>query len=280
MMTRCPAPPELLIYALQLPDVRGPRDIAHHVSQCTSCQATVKGIREVASVLQLSGFDAADTENCLDEMTVANVVEHGVDMAERPQLIAHLSVCARCREQVASVARLLRDTSVAAEIRRTEVPATSVVTRRWRVAGTGAVVGAGAFTALAAAVTFMVASSGDRADVSRQVANAAGAETHREQGVTTTVAPNLIAPIGAAAADTFRWTSVPHADRYRVTLFDREGTLVWETEVSDTVVVPPASIGTERGTAYLWKVEARTSWDRWVSSELIEFLVAPTRRIP
>jgi len=99
--------------------------------------------------------------------------------------------------------------------------------------------------------------------------------------MTTTVAPNLIAPIGAvAAADTFRWTSVPRADRYRLTVFDREGTAVWEAEGSDTAMGPPKSITGERGTAYLWKVEARTGWDRWVASELVEFSVAPTRRIP
>jgi hypothetical protein len=239
------------------------------------------GIREVASVLQSSGGDVAETENCLDEMTVANVAEQGVDMTERPEVIAHLAACARCREQVASVASLLRDTSVAAEIGRLAVSRAVPVTRRWRVAGAGAVVGAGAFTALAASVAIMVANSGDRADVTRQVASVTPAETHREQSMTTTVAPNLIAPIGAvAAADTFRWTSVPRADRYRLTVFDREGTAVWEAEGSDTAMGPPKSITGERGTAYLWKVEARTGWDRWVASELVEFSVAPTRRIP
>ena len=57
-------------------------------------------------------------------MTVANVVEQGVDMAERPELIAHLAACARCREQVA-VGQLgcFGDASVAAEIGRVEVSA-------------------------------------------------------------------------------------------------------------------------------------------------------------
>ena len=275
VMMRCPAPPELLLYASQLPDDREPRDTAHHVSQCASCQATVTGIRDVASRLQSLGADAAATENCLDDMTVAVVVEQRVDTAERPELIAHLAACARCREQVASVAGLLRDTSVAAEIGRLEVSTAGRFTRRWRVAG------AGVATALAAALAFMVVGSSDRVGVTQPLVGVTDTERHRSQSVTTTVAPNLLAPVGAvAAADTFRWTSVPRADRYRLTLFDREGTVVWEVAGSDTAMAPPVSFAGKRGTAYLWKVEARTGRDRWVASELIEFSVTPTGRNP
>ena len=272
MMTRCPAPPELLLYALQLSVDRESRDTVHHVSVCAACQSAVVGMREVASSLQLSAGNVAATENCLDEMTVANVVEQGVSMSEHPDVIAHLATCARCREQVTSVARLLRDPFTATEIRRIERSAVASVTRRWRVAG------AGALTALAAAVAFIIASSGDRVGVRQPMVAVTDSETHREQSVTTTVAPSLIAPIGAvAAADSFSWTSVPRADLYRLTLFDREGTVVWEAEGSDTVMASPKSVIGERG--YLWKVEARTGWDRWVESGLMEFLVSRTGRI-
>lgn len=275
MMTRCPAPPELLLYALQLPDNREPRDATHHVSQSAACQAIVIRIREVASVLQSSTVYADETRNCLDEMTVAKVVERGVDIREHPELIAHLAVCARCREQVASVAHLLRDTSIAAEIGRLAVPGAAPARRRWRVAGVGAI------AALAAAVTFMVRGSSDSARVTQPMVAMTDAEPHREQSMTTTVAPNLIAPIGAVAvADTFRWTSVPRAALYRLTVFDREGSTVWQTEGIDTAVALPVSLPRESGTAYFWKVEARTGWDRWVASELVAFSVPRTGRIP
>jgi hypothetical protein len=275
VMTRCPAPAELLLYALQPPEERESRNIAQHVNQCASCQATVAGIREMASVLQSSGSDTSGTASCLDEMTVANVVEQGVNVTERPELIAHLAVCARCREQVASVAGLLRESSVAAEIGRVTVRTTAPVSRRWRF------VGAGALTALAASVAFMVRGSGDQVDATRTVVAMTDTEPHREQSVTTTVAPTVIAPLGAiAAADTFRWTSVPRADRYRLTVFDREGRTLWEAEGKDTTVARPDSIAGQRGATYLWKVEARTGWDRWVASELVEFSVANTGRIP
>jgi hypothetical protein len=208
-------------------------------------------------------------------MTVAKVVEQGVNVKDSPELISHLAVCARCREQITSVAGLLREPSVAAEIDRNAVRTAAPVGRRWRVAGVGAL------TALAASLAFMMRGTGDNADVTQHMIAVTDAEPHREQSMTTTVAPALIAPVGAiAAADTFRWTSVPRADRYRLTVFDREGRAVWEAEGNDTIAVRPDSIAGQRGATYLWKVEARTGWDRWVASELVEFSVADTGRTP
>jgi hypothetical protein len=273
MTTPCPAPSDLLLHALQLPGE--PRDIAEHTANCAPCQATVGGIREIASVLQSSGGDAADPSSCLDEMTVAKIVEQGVKAEENPELIAHLAVCARCREQVSAVAGLLRESSVAQEIDRIDVRTTAPMGRRWRVGG------AGALMALAASALFMLRASGDNVKPAQTVVATTELEPHREQSMTTTVAPSVITPVGAtAAADTFRWTSVPRADRYRLTVFDREGRALWETEGSDTTVARPDSIAGQRGATYLWKVEARTGWDRWVASDLVEFSVANTGRIP
>ena len=99
--------------------------------------------------------------------------------------------------------------------------------------------------------------------------------------MTTTVAPTLIAPIGVTqATDSFTWTSVPKADRYRLTLFDRAGTMLWQAEGSDTAMAAPRSVVIGESATLLWKVEARTGWDRWVESELIEFSRATAKRIP
>lgn len=231
-------------------------------------------IREVAGALQSAGAAAAETEDCLDEMTVARIAEQGVELSEHPELIAHLAGCANCREQVGSVARLLRDASVAAEVERVDSAPPAPRARRWII------VGAGAFAAIAAAATFMVVGSGDGTNVNQPLIAAVDGDAHREPSMTTTVAPSLIAPVGAVAADTFRWTSVPRADRYRLTVFDREGRTMWEVEGNDTAVARPDSIAGQRGTAYLWKVEARTGWNRWVASELVEFSVAHAGRIP
>ncbi len=60
-----------------------------------------------------------------------------------------------------------------------------------------------------------------------------------------------------------------------MTLFDKVGKLLFEMESADTMTALPDSIGLAPGRLYLWKVEARTGWERWVSSELIEFRVGP-----
>lgn len=273
VMTQCPAPVELLLHALQRLGDQPARRLSQHVGQCASCQEAVAGLREAASTLGSLGTNTPETPDCLDEMTVSVVAERGVSLADDPDLITHLATCARCREQVASVARLLRQPAVVAETERTKPrPATDAF--RWRFAG--AVV-----TALAAGVTFMVVGSSDRTGMRRPAADLVDAPAHREPSLTTTVAPTLIAPLGAVTvADTFRWMSVPRADRYRLTVFDREGTLVWEAAGLDTAMAPPASITHRRNTACFWKVEARTSRDRWVESELFEFSVVPNVRIP
>ncbi len=232
-------------------------------------------MREIASLLQSPADGALETKDCFDELTVADILDNGVDFTQHPELILHLSACSRCRDQVTSVARALRHPSVAAEIDHAAFPSELRVTRSWRF------VGLGALTAVAAAAAFMVAGplAGKRA--SRPLVSVTNAQTHREPGMTTTTAPSLIAPIGAlAAADTFRWTSVPRADRYRLTVFDRDGIVVWEADVGDTAIAWPDSIPGRRGTTYLWKVEARTGWDRWVASEMVEFSLPDKGRIP
>jgi hypothetical protein len=76
-----------------------------------------------------------------------------------------------------------------------------------------------------------------------------------------------------ANAAVLRWTSVTGADRYRVTLFDAQGLVLFETQVGDTIARLPDSLTFARGQTYLWKVEARTGWDRWAASELVEFSI-------
>jgi len=107
------------------------------------------------------------------------------------------------------------------------------------------------------------------------VTAAGEASRHRESAITTTLAPRIAGPIGPATlADSLRWTSVPHADRYQVSVFDREGTLAWESQTRDTSLPLPARLR-RAASMYLWKVEARTGWDRWVVSEWEQFTIGP-----
>jgi hypothetical protein len=64
---------------------------------------------------------------------------------------------------------------------------------------------------------------------------------------------------------------VPRADRYELTLFDHEGSILWEAQTPDTAALAPESIGLAPGTSYFWKVEAQVDFGRWSESDLVEF---------
>jgi hypothetical protein len=76
-----------------------------------------------------------------------------------------------------------------------------------------------------------------------------------------------------ADATTLLWTAVAGADRYRVTLSDALGGVLYETQLADTVAALPDSIALVSGRSYVWMVEARTGFDRWSTSRLVEFSI-------
>jgi len=58
---------------------------------------------------------------------------------------------------------------------------------------------------------------------------------------------------------------------YRVRVWNQSGDVIWSGETRDTVVAIPSQV--QRGVSYLWEVNARTGWDRWTSSEFVEFKI-------
>jgi hypothetical protein len=60
-------------------------------------------------------------------------------------------------------------------------------------------------------------------------------------------------------------------------VFDGGGSVLWETLTTDTLVVVPDGIALGAGVPYFWKVAARTSWDRWVVSDLTTFTLGALR---
>jgi len=96
---------------------------------------------------------------------------------------------------------------------------------------------------------------------------------HRQSASAAEIEPRIVSSaMPGLVPDTLRWTSVPFADRYQVLMFDREGTLTWEAQTRDTAIALPQRLRTEAA-AYLWKVEARTDWNRWVASEWAELAI-------
>ncbi len=182
-----------------------------------------------------------ETVRHLDSGEVAAYLDRALPAADRTQVEDHLVDCAACRGEVVAVARLLR-----ARPGR----------RRWYVP---------MGIAAAAALLLLLAPW-------QRPGGPAGTSPLREPAVTTTVAPVSIAPIGAVTKlPALTWSSVPHADRYHVTMLDGKGAIIWETETADTAAAVPPTVALSPGFPYFWKIAARTGWGRWVSSDLTTF---------
>lgn len=185
----------------------------------------------------------------LNPAEVAAFIDRVVDGDARRQIEAHLASCPDCRSELMDATRVV---------------ATLPHRRRLTVWIPGA--------AAAAAAAIVVLAVWPR--------DAREPGMHREAPVTATVAPRALSPVGAVdSASALRWSSVPHADRYQVRVFNADGTVLWERETNDTSVAIPDSIGVRSERSYHWKVEAQTGFDRRAASELIEFSVRfPQRR--
>jgi hypothetical protein len=207
-----------------------------------------------------TGETPTEQPDCLDEHTVAGLADGTLDAETRGRALAHVATCALCRRAVASVAEALADGPITHEI--------EIVEGRRRRRGPVLRVA----VPLAAAATVLLLLWSPAAD------RFSGHRGPPPPPPATTPIPR--SPVGAVAAvNDLRWSPVIGADRYRLTVFDATGGVVFATEASDTVVAFPDSITLVPGASYLWKVDARIDFDRWAASELTEFRVAgPPRR--
>lgn len=180
----------------------------------------------------------------LEANEIAAYVDGAVAGEARAAIQAHLAACAECRAEVAEVLPIVRTLPRARRVRgQIWIPA-------------------------AAAAVLALLWAGPRALREPAVPE------HREEAVTTIVAPRAVAPVGAVdSASVLVWSSVPSADRYRARLFDAHGTVIWEHEIGDTIAALPSSVALRPRLLYYWKVEAHTGFDRWAASDLIEFTV-------
>ncbi|MEE8385209.1 MAG: hypothetical protein V3S01_04785 [Dehalococcoidia bacterium] len=174
----------------------------------------------------------------------------------------HYLTCSRCQSELRLVAAI-RD--VLPEVRQaaqdTDVGA-GTLTGRWF----GRHAGAGAVAAAIAAVLIGV--------LLVQPSREEGLP-HREPVPEAADVPGAEAPTGeVAAVEDFRWAAVIAADLYRVTLYDDAGEVIWQVDTRETRIVLPDMVRLEPGALYLWQVDARVGWDRWVSSELVRFSIS------
>jgi len=153
----------------------------------------------------------------------------------------HLAYCETCRQEVIDAKEILR------------------IPRRFRWAVLAPVAAAAAVVLL-----FLSWPQPDGLPTNEPV--------HRQTPVEFGVAPTPVSPIGSAGeVGTLVWTRVSGADRYRLTLYDAEGTVLWRATTPDSSIAVPDSVVFQEGRLYLWRVEARVGWDVWETSDLAEF---------
>ena len=263
--TNCPDDLTLLSFAMGATgDPRSDARMAAHVAECESCRGAVVRHRELAANVRRATREANEAHGeCLDEMAIAELAEGVATDDARVAATAHLVTCASCRSQLSELRATLDDAAIVAALPRTGA------TRRLRSTFIGGLSAAG--LAAAAVLVFALAPNLTRHEMGAPRRDETAAPMRDETGAFV-VAPVAVAPVDLVSDSlVFRWSSVPGANRYRLRVFDAEGIVVWETQTSDTTAAPPAAITLQRGARYLWKVEARTDFDRWVGSALTEF---------
>jgi hypothetical protein len=195
------------------------------------------------------------TPFCLDDETLAALAEGGLQPDIRSACLSHLAGCGRCRRAVASVARALANPEVAGEIRSIERAGRPPVRRFVPIA-----------LGVAAAAAIILFAWLPRLEDP--------APPHRASPITAAPAPEAVGPVGPVSeAQSLRWTPVSGADRYRVTLFDANGSVIYEAELTGTSLALPDSVQLFPGRTYGWKVDARLGFDRWAGSQLIQFSI-------
>ena len=189
------------------------------------------------------------TDQHLDPRDVVAYVDRVATPSERARIESHLVSCPECRAEVSEAAHIIAT-----------LPRARGTRRRVVISAAG----------IAAMLLVFLWPRADRQN---------GQPQHREAPVTTTIAPVILAPVGAVeSAKVFAWSSVPHSDRYELRVFDSEGGVVWESETTDTVLAPPPTITLRPGKPYYWKVQAHTGFDRSASTDLVEFSIRGRQR--
>lgn len=257
MLTNCPDDPTLLAFAMGTPGQQpGDARIAAHVERCTSCLGTVARHRQLASGVRRATREATHIGGeCLDELAIAALADGVASDEDRTAATAHLVTCSSCRSRLAELHSALGDSAISAALPR------NIAKRRLRSTLVGGASAAG--LAAAAVLAFALGTNQRKIDDT--------AQPMRDETGALVVTPVAVSPVDVVSGTpVFRWSSVPGASRYRVRVFTPDGVVVWEAQTSDTTAVPSPST-LQRATAYLWKVEARTDFDRWVGSALTEF---------
>lgn len=231
-------------------------DLARHLQACAACRAEAGRLREEAADLGAE-LPIGPGPECLAPPALAAFIDGTLGQPERSAAVEHVATCSHCRAELADLMDLLE----APEVRREREPARAPGSRRLLRVGSAIA---------AAAVLVIIATRAFAPD---------GESNHRSSTSPQALTPVVLGPVGeVAAVESLAWRAIPGSDWYRVTVFDAHGAVVLEQEGPDTLLVVPDSIRFEAGQTYLWRVEARIGWDRWVGTSLLRFSVGSPRQ--
>jgi hypothetical protein len=252
-----------------------------HLRTCDTCTGRLATLRRVIAELAANvGSEpesAGPGPSCLNEVALARLVDRDAGTPATRDEMAHLIGCAHCRSELASLASLVDDPGIADEIRAAEAGAGARPNRArsprypWpKLVG-----------ALATAAVVVLVARVATTRMSATNTSLGGADTvHRAPTITALEAPKSLFPIGdVEAARNFAWTAVSGSDRYRLTLYDNSGHVLYEAQVTDTTLALPDTVRLSRGVPYVWQVEARTAIDRWTNFETTEFVIVAHRAL-
>jgi anti-sigma factor ChrR (cupin superfamily) len=80
------------------------QEIDAHLTICASCRdALFHALRDNTGTLRRSLLPARDEPHCLDDQTITGYVRGQLDATDREVVEAHLALCPRCAEDVASL---------------------------------------------------------------------------------------------------------------------------------------------------------------------------------
>lgn len=181
---------------------------------------------------------------------VAAFVDRTMPDDERGEAERHLADCDSCREEVASVARLVAT-----------APKSSTRRAPWRALLPIA-------AALLVAVMLHVRLAPSVVDPTAE----RGAPTSGSRIVV--VAPTLEAPF-TDVTRTFMWHAIDGSVGYHVVVKDMSGGIVWITDVADTAVRIPESRLLRTGETYVWRVDGQRADGTSAASAETSFRVSP-----
>jgi len=264
-MTSCLTPVQLLLRGLSA-EPQELSELDEHVRGCVACSTQLERLRERLATVDLMTPSASAH---LDDIAMAELLDAETVEGIGDATLAHVARCEACAEALRELSSLALDPAIRGELDRPDWRSRSVTQTSPPVKRRVTRVAIGA---LAAAALLLL---GVRAVVVREpVVDARESARYRHATIASAAAPRLLTPSGAVArVDTLRWTSVPKADRYRVTVFDASGGVSWEAEGVDTSIAVPSAVASKWSGELRWRVKARTGFDRWVDSEFGAFSV-------